>query len=165
MVEMKSRISWTSSSRPVAIKSRAMAWAANSDALATRISVSVEGLDCERDHELIGGESGSLGGAFDLAQEAKRLRRNQKPGVPWRIVVMIDELDRCRPDYAVRFLETVKHIFEVDHVAFVIAMNREQLVESVRDVYGAGFDAENYLERFGDVRLRLAKRSLMQFRA
>ena len=99
----------------------------------------------------------------DLAKEAKRFRRNQKPGVPWRIVVMIDELDRCRPDYAVRFLETVKHVFEVDHVAFVIAVNREQLVESMKGVYGGGVDAENYLERFGDVRLRLPETSREAF--
>ena len=99
----------------------------------------------------------------DLARKARGLRRMANRGVPWRIVVIIDELDRCRPDYAVGFLETVKHIFEVDHVTFVIAVNREQLVESMRGVYGAGFDAEKYLERFGDVRLRLPETSREAF--
>ena len=99
----------------------------------------------------------------DLARKARGFRRMANRGVPWRIVVIIDELDRCRPDYAVRFLETVKHVFEVDHVAFVIAVNREQLVESMKGAYGEGFDAEKYLERFGDVRLRLPETSKEAF--
>ena len=90
----------------------------------------------------------------DLAREAARLHRHRKSGVPSRIVMIIDELDRCRPDYAVRFLETIKHVFEIDHVAYLIAINREQLVNSMKGVYGEAFDAEGYLERFGDVWLR-----------
>ena len=90
----------------------------------------------------------------DLVREAVRLRRDRKPGLPSRIVVIIDELDRCRPDYAVRFLETIKHIFEIDHVAFLIAINQDQLVNSMKGVYGEDFDAKGYLERFGDVWLR-----------
>ncbi len=43
MVEMKARISWTSCSRLSAIKPRARVWAANRDARATRISVSLPG--------------------------------------------------------------------------------------------------------------------------
>ena len=90
----------------------------------------------------------------DLAREAERLYRHRKRGVPSRIVVIVDELDRCRPDYAVRFLETIKHVFEIDHVAYLIATNRPQLVNSMKGVYGEAFDAEGYLERFGDVWLR-----------
>ena len=90
----------------------------------------------------------------DLARQATRLHRHRESGVPSRIVMIIDELDRCRPDYAVRFLETIKHVFEIDHVAYLIAVNREQLVNSMKGVYGEAFDAEGYLERFGDVWLR-----------
>ena len=67
------------------------------------------------------------------------------------IVVLIDELDRCRPTYAIELLETAKHIFGVDHVVFVLAVNRQQLAHSVKALYGSKFDAEGYLRRFFDI--------------
>ena len=67
------------------------------------------------------------------------------------LVVVIDELDRCRPSYAVELLETAKHLFTVDHVVFVLALNRLELAHSICAVYGSGFDADGYLRRFFDV--------------
>ena len=69
--------------------------------------------------------------------------------------MVIDELDRCRPSYAVELLEVVKHLFGVDRIVFVLAINRSELAHSVRALYGSGFDAENYLRRFFDVDFRL----------
>ena len=66
------------------------------------------------------------------------------------LVVLIDELDRCRPPYAIELLETCKHIFSIDHVVFILAVNRSQLAHSVRVLYGAEFDAQGYLGRFFD---------------
>ena len=74
----------------------------------------------------------------------------QKP-----LVVMIDELDRCRPSYAVELLETAKHLFDVEQIVFVLAVNREQLAHAVRALYGADFKANDYLRRFFDVDFRL----------
>ncbi|MCY0965263.1 KAP family P-loop NTPase fold protein [Parathalassolituus penaei] len=62
--------------------------------------------------------------------------------------VFIDELDRCRPTYAIELLETVKHLFEIEGIVFVIATNTDQLQHSIRAVYGEGFDANRYLYRF-----------------
>ncbi len=67
-----------------------------------------------------------------------------------QLVVIIDELDRCRPSYAVELLEIAKHWFMVDHIVFVLAVNRSQLAHSIRVLYGADFDADGYLERFFD---------------
>ena len=67
------------------------------------------------------------------------------------IVVLIDELDRCRPSYAIELLETAKHIFGVDNVVFVLAVNRAELAHSVRVLYGEKFEAEGYLRRFFDI--------------
>ena len=71
------------------------------------------------------------------------------------LIVMIDELDRCRPTYAIELLEVAKHLFSVDGVIFVLAVNRSELVHSIRALYGSGFNAEGYLHRFFDVDLRL----------
>ena len=71
------------------------------------------------------------------------------------LVVIIDELDRCRPSYAVELLEVLKHLYAVDGVVFVLALNRNELAHSVRALYGAEFDAAGYLRRFIDIDIRL----------
>ena len=67
------------------------------------------------------------------------------------LIVVIDELDRCRPSYAVELLETAKHLFAVNNIIFVLAVNRTELAHSIKALYGSGFDAEGYLGRFFDV--------------
>ena len=71
------------------------------------------------------------------------------------LIVMIDELDRCRPSYAVQLLEVAKHLFTVDHIVFVLAVNRSELAHSVKALYGGDFDADGYLRRFFDADFRL----------
>ena len=67
------------------------------------------------------------------------------------LVVVIDELDRCRPSYAVELLEVAKHLFRVDHIVFVLAVNRSELAHSIRSLYGSDFDGDGYLRRFFDI--------------
>lgn len=69
-------------------------------------------------------------------------------------VCVIDELDRCRPTFAIELLETLKHVFNVPRLVFLLAMNRTELVHSIRSVYGE-INAETYLRRFFDVNLDL----------
>ena len=71
------------------------------------------------------------------------------------LLIFIDELDRCRPSYAVELLEVAKHFFAVEHIVFVIAIDRSQLVHSIKSLYGSDFDATGYLRRFIDVDFRL----------
>ena len=71
--------------------------------------------------------------------------------------VMIDELDRCRPSYAVELLEVAKHLFSVDGIIFVLAVNRSELAHAVKVLYGAKFDADGYLHRFFDLDYKLTK--------
>ena len=67
------------------------------------------------------------------------------------LFIMIDELDRCRPSYAIELLEVAKHLFSVDQIVFVLALNRTELAHSVRALYGVEFDAKGYLYRFFDL--------------
>lgn len=71
------------------------------------------------------------------------------------LVVFVDELDRCRPDFAIKLLETVKHIFDVSNVCFVVSVNIQQMSQSIRAVYGANFDGWHYLHRFFDLTYQL----------
>ena len=66
------------------------------------------------------------------------------------VVVMIDELDRCSPEYSVEMLQLLEHVFHAEGVVFVVAVNQSELIHSIRSFYGQGFDAGGYLERFFD---------------
>ncbi|TKR30685.1 hypothetical protein FCE95_11305 [Luteimonas gilva] len=79
------------------------------------------------------------------------------------LVFIIDELDRCRPTHAVRLLEIVKHFFSIDRVAFVVALDPDQLGHSVRTLYGQGMDVDGYLKRFFDLELNLPNPSTDDF--
>ena len=98
-----------------------------------------------------------------LKQTATGLWNNQKHGSLTRLIIVIDELDRCRPDYAVRFMETIKHVFEVEHVTFVVAANVAELAHAINGLYGEAFDGKGYLERFFDLSLSLPEGTRKEF--
>ena len=77
---------------------------------------------------------------------------------PRHLVVVVDELDRCRPDYALQLLETIKHFFAVANVHFVLGVNLAELENSVRARYGAGTSAKSYLQKFVTLRMQLPDR-------
>jgi hypothetical protein len=80
-----------------------------------------------------------------------------KGALDYPAFILIDELDRCRPSYAVEMLETIKHIFDIPKVVFVLATDTEQLQHAIKVVYGEGFDAQTYLSRFFKRRFYLNK--------
>lgn len=71
------------------------------------------------------------------------------------VFIIIDELDRCRPAFAIGLLERVKHFFGVENCRFVIASDSEQLGHSIRNIYGNEFDATTYMRRFFDLSFTL----------
>lgn len=71
------------------------------------------------------------------------------------LILIIDELDRCRPTFSVAMLERIKHFFNVPGLVFILGLDLEQLKASVRKVYGAELDSTEYLRRFVDLELRL----------
>lgn len=72
-----------------------------------------------------------------------------------RLVIFIDELDRCRPSFAIKVLERIEHYFVNDRITFVFSINIEQLQYTIKAFYGNDFDACRYLDRFFDIRLSL----------
>lgn len=73
-------------------------------------------------------------------------KENQNEVVP--LIIIVDELDRCRPDYALAILEVIKHFFSVPHVHFILGVNLDALENSVKARYGSSIDAERYLRKF-----------------
>ena len=81
-----------------------------------------------------------------LEHFAKALEKVHSRKLP--VMVLVDELDRCRPNYAIEMLEVIKHFFNTKHFVFVVATDTEQLQNSINAVYGEKFDSSVYLRRF-----------------
>lgn len=69
--------------------------------------------------------------------------------------IFIDELDRCRPTYAVEMLEAIKHIFDIEGLVIVVSTHTEELQHTIKALYGNDFNADNYLRRFFDTKYHL----------
>lgn len=85
---------------------------------------------------------------FDLRDTLSSIARHSE--TPY--IFFIDELDRCRPSYAVRVLERIKHLFAVPNIVFVLSIDKSQLANAIRGFYGSDkLDADEYLRRFIDI--------------
>ncbi len=93
----------------------------------------------------------------------KRDRKIPMGPVSKPMVVIIDELDRCRPDYAVRMLERIKHFFDIHGLVFVIASDGKNLPSAVKSQYGPGVNGEEYLRKFFDYEYMLPEPTANQF--
>ncbi|AWL08579.1 hypothetical protein HME7025_00708 [Aquirufa nivalisilvae] len=72
------------------------------------------------------------------------------------LIFFVDELDRCRPDYAVQVLEKIKHLFSVKGIIFVLSIDKEQLCNSIKGYYGSDrINSNEYLRRFIDIEFSL----------
>lgn len=72
-----------------------------------------------------------------------------------KIVIFIDELDRCNPIFAVKLLERVKYFFDNDRFIFVFSTNLTELQHTIKKFYGEGIDGYSYLDKFFDLQFSL----------
>ena len=89
--------------------------------------------------------------AEEIRELVKNIMDNFITEEAQRLVIFLDELDRCRPSFAIEMLERIKHYFDDDRIIFVISVNKEQLVHTISKCYGYGFDSSAYLNKFFDI--------------
>ncbi|MBP3450313.1 MAG: AAA family ATPase [Spirochaetaceae bacterium] len=83
------------------------------------------------------------------------------------IILIIDELDRCLPEYAIKVLERLHHICNEMPITQILAINKSVLVDSISTVFGKNYSntdnhdrwntffADSYLQKFLDVSIPL----------
>lgn len=89
----------------------------------------------------------------DLTEFAKHIiqQHNNHP-----IVIMIDELDRCKPEYVITLLERIKHLFRIKGLVFILAIDLPQLNNIVKNIYGfEDGTCRDYLDKFFDLYFEL----------
>lgn len=110
--------------------------------------------------------------AFEKEEEAAKCFRAEldkvvaslpEMGKKSTLVFFIDELDRCRPDFAMSLLERIKHMFDVPNIAFVLSIDKKQLEAVTARVYGDKIDATEYLRKFIDLEFGLPIPSRINF--
>ena len=89
---------------------------------------------------------------YSIEKPKNRLRATA-PDYP--AFIFIDELDRCRPTYAVEMLEAIKHIFDIEGLVIVVSTHTEELQHTIKALYGSDFNATDYLKRFFDTKYHL----------
>lgn len=72
-----------------------------------------------------------------------------------RLVIFIDELDRCKPDFAVKLLERIKHYCTDERITFVLSIHSNELRHTINKFYGENFNSSKYLNRFFDLRVNI----------
>ena len=87
----------------------------------------------------------------------KAIEKLNEDGKKAQIIIFVDEIDRCRPVYAVELLERIKHLFNIENVIFVISLDKQQLHNSLGALYGQGINSDEYLRRFIDLEYMLPK--------
>ena len=84
-----------------------------------------------------------------LTEYIEKLKENQADKTKnTKLLILVDELDRCRPDYAIEFLEAINHIFSVKNLIFVFSIDKNALKSAMTTIYGANMDFDNYMKKF-----------------
>lgn len=102
---------------------------------------------------------------FEKYQKFKRIKNDfkeilEKLASEKKIIIFIDELDRCRPNFAIETLEIVKHYFNIPNIIFVLSLDIEQLSHSIATCYGQKMDSVGYLRRFIDFQVNIPQSKL-----
>lgn len=67
------------------------------------------------------------------------------------ILFIVDELDRCLPEYSIRVLENIHHIFSgIDNFITLLAIDRNELTQVIKTAYGTDIDTSAYLKKIID---------------
>lgn len=134
-------------------------------AIAIAKAATLGSLDLEKDMEAVAAEiaGGLASDAVDAFQKEKKslekfrqevgkaVEQLKAAGKKETLIFFIDELDRCRPTFAIEMLERIKHLFDVPNIVFVLSIDKAQLEASTAAVYGERINAPEYLRRFIDL--------------
>lgn len=63
-----------------------------------------------------------------------------------KIIVLVDEIDRCLPNDQLLVLERLHHIFEIKNCAVIVAVNRDAIITNFKTSFGG--DGDEYLRKF-----------------
>lgn len=110
-------------------------------------------------------DDGNLVNADNLERLKKQFNSTLAKLAPeqGKLIIFVDELDRCKPTYAVKLLERIKHYFNNPNVTFIFAVDLSQLQYTINQYYGSQFNGYQYLDRFFDLVIPLPEPNIDKY--
>ncbi len=108
-------------------------------------------------------EFGNIEHEKKLKSEMNEFLNSLLPEKANRLVIFIDELDRCKPLFAVKLLERIKHYYDNPNITFVFSTNLRELKNTINNLYGEQFNASRYLDKFFDITIQLPQINIEQY--
>ncbi len=68
----------------------------------------------------------------------------------YQIIVLVDELDRCLPTKVINVLESLYKLLKIKGIATILAIDREQIEQTILTIFGDSTNTQGYLARFLD---------------
>jgi len=90
---------------------------------------------------------------FDEEEELKR--EIESVAKSMRLTIIIDNIDRCRPDFFLYFLSYIKEILSIPNLLFIIAYDKKQIVNFIKSSYGERIDEQNFLKKYIPIDIHL----------
>lgn len=99
---------------------------------------------------------------FDFKKVLHQLKDSlQELAEAYTIVILVDDIDRCLPEYSIQVLERLHHIFsDIPNIQLILAIDKEQLRNTIKHIYGEQTSAEKYLAKFISFELQLTEGTL-----
>lgn len=87
----------------------------------------------------------------DLLRETKQVLNEvtttrEYRGKQTKLIILVDEIDRCLPDEQLKILERLHHLFDVKNCAVICALNKKSIIKNFKITYGG--NGEEYLRKF-----------------
>lgn len=84
---------------------------------------------------------------------------NDKPS---KLIILVDEIDRCLPNEQLVILERLHHLFDINNCAVIVALNKKAIVESYTKIYCNDKKiGEEYLRKFLDYEFVISKSEIV----
>lgn len=80
-----------------------------------------------------------------------------------KMIIVIDELDRCKPTYTLKLLEEIKHYIKNKNIIIILTTNIQQLSNTIKNIYGLKFDVDEYLDKIIDITFSLPPIDKMKY--
>lgn len=84
----------------------------------------------------------------EITQKGKYKKKQTK------LIILVDEIDRCLPDEQLKILERMHHLFDVKNCAVIVAVNKEAIQNTFEKHYGG--KSEDYFRKFFQYSFSLA---------
>lgn len=122
-------------------------------AKATSISIGQPGMALDIDNEkVIDAATKFLNNFIEEKDSIQKFKKTIKDFVKTlsnqKLVIIVDELDRCRPNYAMKTLEIIKHLFDIEGLFIIVPTNMASLNNAVKSLYGIDVEQNNYIENY-----------------